>query len=255
MDTTYSEIQISEKTPEIRSLSRTAPYEWLRLGWQDFRLATLPSMTLGLVFVMAGYLLVSVSWNVPLLTITFVTGFLLVAPALAIGFYEISRRISEGQSVGFSSLIYSWKEHGWSVLLFGLVLGLVMVAWGRVTGLLVALSLPVFGPFNDLLSWQALSDPGFIALYMGVGFILAALVFSISVVSIPMLIDRKVDVLTAAITSLRAVGKNPGVMFRWAFIIALLTIAAMFTAFIGLLVIMPLLGHASWHAYKQTVME
>jgi uncharacterized membrane protein len=130
-----------------------------------------------------------------------------------------------------------------------------MVVWGRVTGLLVALSLPVFGPFNDLLSWQALGDPGFIALYMGVGFVLAALVFSISVVSIPMLVDRKVDVLTATITSLRAVAKNPGVMFRWAFIIALLTIAAMFTAFIGLLVIMPLLGHASWHAYKQTVVE
>jgi uncharacterized membrane protein len=103
MDTTYSAIQISEKTPEIRELSKTAPYEWLRSGWRDFRQATLPSMTLGLVFVVAGYLLVSASWNLPLLTITFVTGFLLLAPALALGFYEISRRISEGQSIGFNS--------------------------------------------------------------------------------------------------------------------------------------------------------
>jgi uncharacterized membrane protein len=130
-----------------------------------------------------------------------------------------------------------------------------MVAWGRLTGLLVALSLPAIGPFNDLLSWQALTDPVFIALYLAVGFILAALVFSLSVVSIPMLVDRKVDVLTASMTSLRAVRKNPGVMFRWAFIIALLTIVGMFTAFIGLLVIMPLLGHASWHAYKETIAD
>ncbi|MES9974900.1 MAG: DUF2189 domain-containing protein [Candidatus Thiodiazotropha sp.] len=255
MDTTYAETHRSEKTPEIRTLSVTAPYEWLRIGWKDFRQATLPSLTLGLLFVVAGYVLVSASWNLPLLTITFVTGFLLVAPALALGFYEMSRRIHEGKSVGFNSLIYSWKNHGWSVLLFGLVLGVVMVAWGRLTGLLVALSLPVIGPFSDLLSWQALTDPGFIVLYMVVGFVLAAVVFSLSVVSIPMLIDRKVDVVTAAMTSLRAVAKNPGVMFRWAFIIALLTILGMFTVFIGLLIIMPLLGHASWHAYKQTVAD
>ncbi|MEW8624615.1 MAG: DUF2189 domain-containing protein [Candidatus Thiodiazotropha sp.] len=255
MDTTYSETQNNNRAPEIRTLDDTAPYGWLRNGWHDFRQATVPSLTLGLLFVVAGYALVSASWNIPLLTITFVTGFLLVAPALALGFYEISRRLHGGEHAGFSSLLYSWKTHGWPVLLFGLLLGIVMVAWGRVTGLLVALSLPAIGPFNDLLSWQALTDPVFIALYMTVGFVLAALVFSLSVVSIPMLIDRKVDVITAAMTSLRAVGKNPRVMFRWAFIIALLTILGMFTAFIGLLIIMPLLGHASWHAYKETVAE
>jgi uncharacterized membrane protein len=255
MHTTYSETLSKDTTSEIRTLSSTAPYEWLRNGWQDFRQATLPSLSLGLVFVLAGYALVTASWNIPLLTITFITGFLLVAPALALGFYDMSKRIQEGRPVGLSSLIYSWRNHGWSVLLFGLILGVVMVAWGRLTGLLVALSLPVIGPFGDLLSWQALTDPGFIALYILVGFILASLVFSLSVVSIPMLADRKVDVLTAALTSLRVVRKNPGVMFRWAFIIALLTIVGMFTAFIGLLIIMPLLGHASWHAYKETVAD
>ncbi|MES9862938.1 MAG: DUF2189 domain-containing protein [Candidatus Thiodiazotropha sp. LLP2] len=255
MDTTYSETLSRDKAPAIRTLSKTAPYGWLRNGWQDFRQATMPSLTLGLLFVVAGYALVYASWNIPLLTITFVTGFLLVAPALALGFYEMSRRLNDGRSVGFNSLVYSWKNHGWSVLLFGLVLGIVMVAWGRLTGLLIALSLPAIGPFNDLLSWQALTAPGFIALYMLVGFLLAALVFSLSVVSIPMLVDRKIDVLTAAMTSLRAVRKNPGVMLRWAFIIALLTIMGMFTGFIGLLIIMPLLGHASWHAYKETVAD
>jgi uncharacterized membrane protein len=255
MQTTYSETLSKDTAPGIRTLSSTAPYDWLRNGWQDFRQASLPSLSLGLVFVLAGYALVAASWNLPLLTITFVTGFLLVAPALALGFYDMSKRIEEGRPVGLSSLIYSWRNHGWSVLLFGLLLGVVMVAWGRLTGLLVALSLPAIGPFGDLLSWQALTDPGFIALYILVGFILAALVFSLSVVSIPMLADRKVDVLTAALPSLRAVRKNPGVMFRWAFIIALLTIVGMFTAFIGLLIIMPLLGHASWHAYKETVAD
>ncbi|MBV2092964.1 MAG: DUF2189 domain-containing protein, partial [Candidatus Thiodiazotropha sp. (ex Ctena orbiculata)] len=114
---------------------------------------------------------------------------------------------------------------------------------------------PTFGPFNDLLSWQALTDPGFMVLYAVVGFALAALVFSISVVSIPMLVERKIDVITAAMTSLRVVHKNSGVMARWAFIIAILTIVGMATGFIGLLVIMPLLGHASWHAYKAAVAD
>ncbi|MEW8207626.1 MAG: DUF2189 domain-containing protein [Candidatus Thiodiazotropha taylori] len=255
MDTTYSERLNSSSTPEVRTLSERAPYDWLRNGWQDFRQASLPSLTLGLLFVVAGYALVSASWNTPLLTITFVTGFLLVAPVFALGFYEISRRIQQGEPVGFKSIVYSWKNHGWSVLLFGLILGIVMVAWGRLTGLLVALSLPTFGPFNDLLSWQALSDPGFMVLYAVVGFALAALVFSISVVSIPMLVERKIDVITAAMTSLRVVHKNPGVMARWAFIIALLTIVGMVTGFIGLLIIMPLLGHASWHAYKAAVAD
>jgi uncharacterized membrane protein len=255
MHTTYSETLDRDRTPEIRVLSNRAPYGWLRQGWQDFQQAIMPSLALGVFFVVAGYALVYASWNTPLLTITFVTGFLLVAPVLALGFYEMSKRIHEQKPVGFNALVYSWKNNGWSVLLFGLVLGVVMVAWGRLTGLLVALSLPAVGPFNDLLSWQALTDPVFIALYWTVGFILAVLVFSLSVVSIPMLVDRKVDVLTASVTSLRAVRKNPGVMFRWAFIITLLTIVGMFTAFIGLLVIMPLLGHASWHAYKETIAE
>ncbi|MCG7983587.1 MAG: DUF2189 domain-containing protein [Candidatus Thiodiazotropha lotti] len=255
MDTTYSDTLNKSRTPEILSLSQRAPYEWLRNGWQDFRHATSPSLTLGFFIVVAGYALVSASWTIPLLSLTFITGFLLVAPVFALGFYEISKRIQQGESVGFKSLTYSWKNHGWSVLLFGLILGLVMVAWGRLTGLLVALSLPTFGPFNDLLSWQALTDPGFIVLYTVVGFALAALIFSISVVSIPMLVERKIDVLTAAMTSLRVVQKNPGVMFRWAFIIALLTILGMFTAFIGLLIIMPVLGHASWHAYKAAVAD
>jgi uncharacterized membrane protein len=256
MTTTFPEVTLSKnKTPDVQALSSSAPYRWLRSGWQDLRGTMAPSLSLGLVFVVAGYALMAASWNLPVLTITFITGFLLVAPALALGFYELSRRLNEGQSVGFSALTYSWKNHGWPVLLFGLVLGITMVAWGRLTGLVVAVSLPAIGPYSNLLSWQVLTDPGFIALYITVGLILAALVFSLSVVSIPMLVDRKVDVLTAALTSLRAVRKNPGVMIRWAFIIAMMTILGIATAFIGLLIIMPLLGHASWHAYKETVAD
>jgi uncharacterized membrane protein len=139
--------------------------------------------------------------------------------------------------------------------LFGLLLGVMMVAWGRLTGLIVAVSLPSVGPYSDLLSWQTLASPGFIALYFGAGFVLAALVFSLSVVSIPMLMDRKVDVLTAAFTSLRAVRKNLGVMSMWAAIIAIVTFLAMLGGLIGLLIAMPLIGHASWHAYRETVSD
>ncbi|MET0049711.1 MAG: DUF2189 domain-containing protein [Candidatus Thiodiazotropha sp.] len=256
MDTTYLDSTIeSKRVIEVRTLDAEAPYRWLRRGWLDFRESLGPSLLLGMAFVLAGYALVAASWNIPLLSITFVTGFLLVAPALALGFYEMSRRIDHGEQPGFDTLSYSWKQHGWPVLMFGLLLGVAMVAWGRLTGLMMALTLPAFGPFGDLYSWQTLTQPGFIALYLLTGFVLAALVFSLSAVSIPMLVERKVDVLTAAATSWKAVTRNPGVMARWAFIIALLTIVGMATAFIGLLVTMPLLGHASWHAYKESVKD
>jgi uncharacterized membrane protein len=240
-------------TPEIRRLTSDAPYRWLRQGWEDFRAAMPPSLTLGLLFVLAGYTIIAASWQVPVLTITFVTGFLLIAPVLALGFYELSRRREQGRQSNIKALFFSWQQHGWPVLLFGLLLGVLMVAWGRLTGLIVAVALPAIGPYSDLLSWQALSSPGFIALFFGAGLVLAALVFSISVVSIPMLIDRKVDVLTAALTSLRAVRHNPKVMLHWAALIAVVTFLGMALGLAGLLISMPLLGHASWHAYKETV--
>jgi uncharacterized membrane protein len=239
--------------PEIHKLSKDAPYRWMRMGWQDFRSAMWPSLSLGLLFVIAGYVITLASWNTPILTITFVTGFLLVAPALALGFYALSRRLEQGQTAGFKILFSSWRDYGWAVLLFGILLGVVMVAWGRLTGLIVAVALPSIGPYSNLLSWQTLVTPEFIALYVGVGLVLAALVFSLSVVSIPMLIDRKVDILTAAHTSMRAVKHNPGVMLHWAAIIAILTFAAMAAGLIGLLISMPLIGHASWHAYREAV--
>ncbi|MDJ0807534.1 MAG: DUF2189 domain-containing protein [Gammaproteobacteria bacterium] len=239
--------------PEIHKLSKDAPYRWLRMGWQDFRSAMGPSLSLGLLFVIAGYAITMASWNTPVLAITFVTGFLLVAPALSLGFYALSRQLGQGKPANFKLLFTSWRDYGWAVLLFGILLGVVMVAWGRLTGLIMAVALPSIGPYSNLLSLQTLATPEFVVLYMSVGLILAAIVFSLSVVSIPMLMDRKVDILTAAYTSARAVKQNPGVMLRWAAIIAVLTFAAMAAGFIGLLISMPLIGHASWHAYRETV--
>ena len=141
----------------------------------------------------------------------------------------------------------------WLTAMVANPVGVAMVAWGRLTGLIVAVALPAVGPYSDLLSWQTLASPGFITLYLVAGLVLAALVFSLSVVSIPMLMDRKVDVLTAAYTSLRAVKHNPGVMLRWAAIIAIVTFAAIAAGFVGLLISMPLIGHATWHAYRETV--
>ena len=251
--TTQKTAHNEQNIPVIHKLKKDAPFRWLRLGWQDLRASPAPSLTLGVLFVIAGYAITLASWNTPLLTITFITGFLLVAPALALGFYEISRRCELGEEAGFSAIADSWQRHGWTVLLFGLLLGVLMVAWGRLTGLVVAVTLPAVGPYSDLLSWQSLTSPGFIFLFFAAGSVLAAIAFSISVVSIPMLIDRKVDVLTAALTSLRAVRHNPVVMLHWAFIIAIVTFAAMAVGLLGLIFTMPLLGHASWHAYKDSV--
>ena len=107
--------------PEIRELSKDAPYRWLRKGWDDFRSSLGPSLTLGMLFVIAGYTITIASWNIPVLTISFITGFLLVAPVLALGFYELSRRREQGRPMGLKALAFSWRDHGWAVLMLSLI--------------------------------------------------------------------------------------------------------------------------------------
>jgi uncharacterized membrane protein len=239
--------------PTLRCVEASTPFVWLRKGWSDFLHEWQVSLPVGLVFTIAGYLIMQYALPRPYLAMTFATGFVLVAPFFAIVFYELSRRREYGKSV---RLFEGLRENKASIGMFALMLAFILSSWERLSAILVALffrgDLVADVPFSigQLFSPEHI---GFIIPYMLAGGMLAALVFALSAVSLPMLIARKVDFVTAIVTSLWVVRENPLAMLVWAFLIGALTLLGQIAWIIPLAVIFPVLGHATWHAYRDLV--
>jgi uncharacterized membrane protein len=242
--------------PQVRIVSGGAPLRWLQRGWADIRRAPLASLFYGIAFSLMGMLL---EWFVDraAVELALVTGFLLVAPFLAIGLYDLSRAGEAGKRVMLADSLSAWQVNAGAVGLYALILALLMAVWIRVSVVVVALfftgGLPAPGA---LLPELVASGDGlaFMAVYGAAGFGFALLVFATSVVSIPMLLDRKeMDALTAMIVSFNAVRLNFGPMLMWAAFIVALTAIGLATWHIGLVLTMPLIGHATWHAYREVV--
>jgi uncharacterized membrane protein len=239
--------------PTIRRVPANQPLEWLRLGWRDFRRNTALSAIYGLVFALAGYELLLLAQPRPYLFTVTISGFMLIAPMLAAGLYEISRRHDEGLTSRFRDSLQGWTRNGDSMAVFGLLFVLVAIAWERLAAILFALS---YG--GDLPSVQSFVSTvflsgnyiGFVVAYIGVGGFLAAVVFAMSVISIPMLVDRRIDVITAIATSLKAVRQNPVAMTVWAALLVALVVLGFATLLLGMIVVLPWAAHASWHAYR-----
>ena len=239
--------------PAVRRVPTTQPLVWLRLGWQDLRSNAALSLTYGLVFTLAGYELLLFAEPHPYLFTAAVSGFMLVAPMLAAGLYEISRRQGEGMTTRLGESLQGWTRNGDAMALFGLVLVMAVIAWERLSAILFALfyggNLPSVQSFlpTVFLSGDYL---GFVIVYVVVGALLAALVFAMSAISVPMLVDREIDVLSAIATSFKAVQKNPATMARWAALLVALMVVGFATLLVGMIVLLPWAAHASWHAYR-----
>lgn len=239
----------------MRPLGPGAPFGWLAAGWRDLKAHPGIGFFYGLCFWLMAITLGAVFRAKPEYTLTIASGCLLVGPFLAMGLYEVSRRRELGLTPDLSTSLTCWDVHIRSMGMLVLVLIVLELLWGRAslvvfavffntgmpstTGVLKA----VFNPDN----WE------FIAVYLAVGGMFAALVFSTVVVSIPMILDRDTDAVSAAITSIRVVFSNPGVMLLWGFLLTALIAVALLPWGLGLMVIGPLLGHASWHAYRGAV--
>ena len=238
----------------LRTLAWSAPFQWMALGWQDFRRAPAIGLFYGACFTGMGWALMWLFEHNPAWVLALSAGFLLSGPFLCLGLYQASRRLEQGQSPGFIDSVMAWSQRTATLGIFGFVLLVMEMLWGRASLVVFAVSFDGMPDFKGSL--LALLDPAnieFIVAYVAVGGVFAGLIYSISVISIPMLLDTPADAITAGLTSVRLVLGQPGVMLLWGALIAVLAALAMLPGFLGLLVVGPVIGHASWHAFRAAV--
>jgi uncharacterized membrane protein len=247
----------SEAPPkEILQVHPVHLLHWLRAGWRDLWAHPGIAAFYGTAFWLMALVLGAVFRNKPEYTMSMASGCLLLGPFLAMGLYEVSRRRERGLVPDLGSSLTCWDRHMGSMAMLVLVLIVLELLWGRASLVVFAVFFNTGMPSTASVV-QAVFNPEnweFLLAYTVVGGGFAMLVFSMAVVSIPMILDRDTDAISAAITSLEVVFHNTGAMLLWGLLIAVLVALALLTPWgLGLLVAGPLLGHASWHAYRGTV--
>lgn len=240
--------------PEIRQVGFDAPGRWLLAGWGDLRKAGSASLFYGTCFAVGGWLMQLVFAHAYALFAGMVTGFLLVAPVLAMGLYDLSRRLERGEAPRLAPTLTAWRANLANIGVLAAVLAVVFLVWARASMVIFAMffdsaGLPTFAEIVRAI--VAFEQPEFALVYFMVGGFFALFVFAISVVAVPLMLDRGTDAVTSGIASLGACARNPGPMLLWAACIAVLVGLGMATLFLGLIVVMPVLGHATWHAYRE----
>ncbi|WP_088280310.1 DUF2189 domain-containing protein [Ideonella sp. A 288] len=238
----------------LRPLAPSAPFRWLALGWRDFARSPLIGLFYGACFMTMGWALIKVYEHAPAWVLALSAGFLLSGPFLCLGLYQSSRRLERGEKPDFGDSLLAWDQRTAALGIFGFVLLVLEMLWGRASLVVFAVSFDGMPDFKGSL--LALLDPeniNFIVAYVLVGGVFAGLIYSVSVVSIPMILDQQTDAITAGLTSIRLVLTQPGVMLLWGALITGLVVLAMIPWFTGLLVVGPVIGHASWHAYREAV--
>ncbi|MEL6435556.1 MAG: DUF2189 domain-containing protein [Pseudomonadota bacterium] len=246
--------------PDVNELTVDDLKDALAKGWADFRRAPQFGIFFALAYVLGGLLIVQslFVWEQSWMIYPVMIGFPLIGPFAAVGLYEVSRRLASGEPLAWNEIlqvirIQSSREMAWMafVMLF------IFWIWMYQVRLLVALflgrlSFSTLERFTEVV-FTTSNGLWFLAVGHVVGAFLAIIMFSVTVVSIPMLLDRNVDFVTAMVTSVKTVFASPMVMIGWGLLVTLAVILSMMPAFLGLLITLPVLGHATWHIYTKAV--
>jgi uncharacterized membrane protein len=244
--------------PHIRSVTVDQSSRWLARGWSDLWAAPGVSLTYGMMFVVAAYLIFFglTAVGMESLILPMAAGFMLIGPIAAVGLYDVSRRHADGDPVTLSHAFDTFRQRSGPLMVVGLSLMMALLAWMMVALVIFAsfyhAAPPTMGAFFSTLM-TAPQAPFFLLVGTLTGGVIAAAVFTVSAISLPMIVDRNASPVYAMATSVRAVAKNWRVMIGWAAMIALVTGFGLATFFIGLAIALPLVGHASWHAYKAII--
>jgi uncharacterized membrane protein len=246
-------------TPVVNVLQFADLGAALRLGMRDFRTAPVFGLFFSAVFVLGGWMMwiaITVSGQI-WWSLVASAGFPILAPFLACGLYEVSRRIEVGLPLTWGAVLgVVWNERNRQIPSMAVVIVVFFLFWNFLGHMIFALFLGLSAMTNVSSSLDIyLTANGLMMLAVGtaIGAVFATVLFSITVVSLPLLLDREVDFVTAMITSFATVQQNPVVMLSWGALIAVLTFLAMLPGFLGLFIVLPVLGHASWHLYRRAL--
>ena len=248
------------KLPEIREIRITEPFFWLVSGWRDLMLIPAAALFYGVALagvsaIMALTLLFSgaASWIMVL-----AGGFFFLAPMMAMGLYEAGRQLELGQTPKLTEMLFVKTASTRNLAYLGLALLVMYFFWSRMAQLVYALStFRLHKSVQEFLTFMFTTPEGHAMAMTGtvVGGLIAFIAYCLVVISAPMLLDRESDAFIATVTSVRAVAKNPGAMIIWAVLIAVLTAIGLATAFIGLIIVFPWIGLATWRAYRSLVVS
>jgi len=243
--------------PVIRSITAEDVYAALGAGWQDFRAVPRYGLFFGGVYAFFGIAifvtLLAVDW--PAWILPFAVAFPLVGPFVAVGLYEVSRRRESGQRLDWPEVIGAvWRKRDSQIPTMAFIVLAGFFLWMWAASMLVILFLGRLGAYGDLDVILGSSN-GIALVVIGtiVGAVIAFLLFAVTVVSLPMLVDHDIDFVTAMVNSFNAVRQNLQPMLHWAWIVAGILFVGMLPLFLGLVVALPVLGHATWHLYRRVV--
>ena len=249
---------MDDKTPETAEDSRPfvvpcadlktdAPWRWLRLGWQDLVRAPRLTLIFGGVIMLVSIGVSALAWSLGrfALLATLLSGFVFVAPLIGVGLYCVSRELMAGRVPSLSKSFVLARRVVGQAGVFALAQLVILLIWSR-AGMMINAFILI-----DDNDWTTLAE--FLAIGSAVGSIFAALTFATAAFSLPMIADRDVDMITACVSSVNAVLRNKTTMLIWGALIALLTAVGFATAYLGLVIIMPWLAYAAWHAYRETL--
>ena len=243
----------------IRRIRLSAPFGWLAAGWRDLWAAPQISLLYGAAFAALALAMAAglLQFGLQSLILALGGGFLLIGPLVAVGLYETSRRLEAGEPVTLATVARAGSKAPIQLALFGIILVLAYVIWVHLAFMLFTLFMDgqAVPPASEFVPLLLFSSQGLSLLAVGttVGGVIAGFVFTISAISVPLLMTRQVDVISAMAASAEAVVLNLKPMMLWAALIASLIALGLSTFFIGLMFAFPLIGHATWHAYRSLV--
>lgn len=245
--------------PKVQDVTLKDLAASLSAGVRDFRRAPRFGFFFSAVYVLGGFLMVWLGAGHVVWVLATSLGFPLAAPFAAVGLYEVSRRLEAGQPLQWRGVLgVVWAERGRQIPWMGAIIVIYFLFWTFLAHMLFAMMMGYSAMTNISDGLPALMNAAglrMIAVEMVVGAVVAFLLFAMTVVSLPLLLDKEIDFVTAMLTSIAVVRTNPVVMLVWAGLIAAATLLALLPWFLGLMVVLPVLGHATWHLYRRALKD